>query len=390
MQYWSSVILLVAVALALAEGGDPGIRERGWQSGPGIYDVDPHVMEDPFYQSYPNAGSEAIINAMVLAKQVKSVVDINGFQVIKNGRRIGILPSYYISFPKSGTSGTYSFLKNSLPCMVTKVKKEVDVVGNLIFQCSVEEGLIVSCDSTSVEDVVTQIVGQFDKGVKKVLKNPTCKDAFVFDGKAGTMFRALHIVRTENNERVEVPFDRATFIHALTPNARFIALARENDVAQLHSKFFFFNKRASIQQYRKALVRAQRALEEVGGMDSRCQGLLWDYPGGKAKGGRNPLMNSYGSSCNIQRFRILFGEQSVFITDAQSVVSCSDSILDWLSETEQVNKCSPVEQERERSSASYALDTKRAITSSIENMEQRLIGLLQNISYPLLKRNTGK
>ena len=85
----------------------------------GLYKINEDVTMDPMFRHYPDAELPAVRNALFLADIIKTVFSFNGFGVYNQiDERVGILPNYYIGFPKTGSTFTYNWLQERLPCAI--------------------------------------------------------------------------------------------------------------------------------------------------------------------------------------------------------------------------------------------------------------------------------
>lgn len=85
----------------------------------GLLHLNPAVYRDHFFNTYPNLETIAVRNALFYADLFQSLFTIRGFEILCNGRPVGLLPSIYMGFPKTGTTSAYSFLERSNPCVVS-------------------------------------------------------------------------------------------------------------------------------------------------------------------------------------------------------------------------------------------------------------------------------
>lgn len=161
---------------------------------------------------------------------------------------------------------------------------------------------------------------------------------FVVDGTPSIPFETIiPVIDTSSKPHTghHVPFDYPVFIHALTPKARFVAVIRELSVEHLQSKHFYFNKGAAAEMYQQALFSRDQTLTDTEAQDPN-QAVLSLSLTSRHWGGQqqwpvpHPRLESYSSSCTLQRFGALFGHSARFITEWHRLADCSDGLNEWL------------------------------------------------------------
>ena len=367
----------------------------------GLYKINEDVTMDPMFRHYPDAELPAVRNALFLADIIKTVFSFNGFGVYNQiDERVGILPNYYIGFPKTGSTFTYNWLQERLPCAIKQahnhpLRKELNVVRNIIsrFNCSLGEDMrfLNSCDQKSIEYAILEGLGVFEDGASELLssyyienlngvkESIFCADIDFIDGAPTVMYDSRVHIQDDIGYRREIFFDFLVFIQSLTPQAKFIALNRDNTVESLQSHYFYFKGKDSTQaEYRDSLISTVEQLEVLEEKNSKCHTLFV----GKLS---RPHLSSYPSSCTLQRVIALFGENALFVTDVNSLEMCEDNILEWLSQSTKVLKNHQCGDIKHHDPKNWDMNFER--TPIIVSLEERFVQLIETTTYPPVEKD---
>ena len=370
-------IIVVFALLSVAMGQD------------GIYKIDEQVKKDPMFQSYPSSLLPGVKNALILAQIIKKLFFINGFDVFnKEGQMVGILPNYYIGFPKTGTTYAYNWLQERLPCALEKnqhgsFRKELNVIRHMLsnVNCSLDPDkslFVTSCDEESVEFSLLESLEPFFSGVYDLKSSSFCQQVDFIDGVPTLMYDSKMPLYDEKGQKIVIVFDSLVFIKAITPQARFIALTRKNNIQSLHSHYFYFKgKDVEQKDYEQDLISTVERLEYFQDVKQKCHQLLVSKL-------ERPHIASYPSSCTLQRVMVLFGEHSLFVTDADSMEMCTDNILNWLGQKNIVLTNQTCLNQVHENPHNWDMGFPR--TSIIARLENRAVQLIENVVYPPIEK----